>query len=171
MVLYKTNGQSSDRIESTLFFTTFFLHCAWTVYAVNAEKFTFIQNLQEALSSLYAINGFEWSGSGAYVVTSALASSFIFNCTRRTFEGVLLGWPRFKKHDSKSLVHAFALLGGYGLMTYFATGFLGEKYSTRPIDFINIALVGVFTYLFGFLVNFVDEVISALYSIIRRGTV
>jgi hypothetical protein len=55
------------------------------------------------------------------------------------------------------------LLIGYGTMIYFAIGFFGEKYSSRPLDAINIFLISISTYIAGLLVDFVDDVISGFY--------
>ncbi len=51
----------------------------------------------------------------------------------------------------------------YGAMIYFAIGFFGEKYASRPLDLINIFLIAVSTYIAGLLVDFLDDVISGFY--------
>ncbi len=55
------------------------------------------------------------------------------------------------------------LLIGYGVMIYFAIGFFGEKYSSRPLDTINIFLIAISTYIAGLLIEFMDDVISGFY--------
>ncbi|MFN7864248.1 MAG: hypothetical protein ACK5N7_13240 [Curvibacter sp.] len=159
------NDRRRDKLVSGGLFTgTFLVHLAWTAYVSNREGFEFIEKLQGFISSiLYSGPGFEWKGIGAYVVTAALASSCATNVVRRFFEGIFLGWPRFKEHDRNSLIRASMLLIGYGAMIYFAIGFFGEKYSSRPLNTINIFLIAISTYIAGLLVDFVDEVISGFY--------
>ena len=160
-------AQQSAHVSNLLYLTTFIVHLAWIAYVLGAESMGFLEELQLLLANTYATVGFEWKGNGAYLVTAALVSSLLVNTIKRVLEGAFLGWPRFAKHDKNSLAHAFSLLVGYGLVTCFAIGYFGEKYSSRPLGFINIGLISIFTYIFGLLVNFVDEVISAIYCIYR----
>lgn len=160
-----------NRIENILFVVTLLLHVSFVFYISKADRIEFVASLNKSLSNLYAVTGLEWSGLGAYLVAAALFSSLILNSARRIIEGLILGWPRFMRHDKDSLIHALVLFFCYGALTYFASGYLGEKYSSRPIDLINTILIALFAYIFGFIVNFVDEVISAIYSILRKGEV
>ena len=164
MTQFSNDSRRNKRISGGLFTGTFLIHLAWTAYVSNRESFEFIEELQGFISStLYSGPGFEWKGIGAYVVTAALASSCATNVVRRFLEGIFLGWPRFKEHDRNSLIRASMLLIGYGVMIYFAIGFFGEKYSSRPLDTINIFLIAISTYIAGLLIDFMDDVISGFY--------
>lgn len=169
MIRSKHNDQRENRLLNILFATTFLIHLVWIAYASNAASVALIEDLQGILSITYSGVGFEWRGKGAYVVTAALASSVLANGIRRFFEGVFLGWPRFKEHDKNSLTTASMLFIGYGVMMYFAIGFFGQKYSSRPLNLINIGLVAVSTYIFGLLVDLFDDVVSGIYCIYRGG--
>lgn len=158
--------------SAILFFGTFLMHFSWTIYVSNEEGFLRIIELQKIISkSFHHFPGFEWEGFGAYVVTAALVSSFAANLVRRFLEGFFFGWPRFKDHDKDSLTRASMLLVGYGLMMYFAIGFFGEKYSSRPLDTINIFLIAVSTYIAGLLVDFIDDILSGFYHAYSGGKV
>lgn len=162
--------QSRKRISGVLFFGTFLAHFAWTAYVSNKDGFAFVVAFQEFISSIYySVPGFEWKGFGAYVVSAALASSCVINIFRRLLEGVFLGWLGFKTYDRSSLLRSSLLLISYGAMIYFAIGFFGEKYSSRPLDAINIFLIAISTYIAGFLVDLMDDVISGFYCIYIGG--
>jgi hypothetical protein len=164
MTLFNNKTRRDKRISEILFLGTFLIHLAWTAYVSNKEIFVFIVELQGVISTVFHYGlGFEWKGVGAYVVTAALVSSCATNVARRFLEGIFLGWPRFKEHDRNSLVRASMLLIGYGVMMYFAIGFFGEKYSSRPLDLINIFLIAISTYIAGLLVDYVDDVVSGFY--------
>lgn len=163
------NNRRNNLSLGTLFFTTFLIHFAWTAYLSNTESLVFVEGLREVVSTVYSGVGFEWKGRGAYLVTAALLSSVIANSIRRFIEAVLFGWPQFKEHDTKSLGKALSVLIGYGAMMCLAIGFIGEKYSSSPIDLISIGLISTSTYIFGLLVDFIDDVISGVYSIFFGG--
>lgn len=164
MAQLTNENRRKSHTSGILFACTFLVHLAWTVYASSNAGLMFIVELQSIISSaFYSEPGFEWKGIGAYVVTAALASSCAANVLRRFLEGIFLGWPRFKEHDGDSLIRASILLIGYGAMIYFAIGFFGEKYSSRPLDVINIFLIAISTYIAGLSVDFLDEVISGFY--------
>lgn len=155
--------------DTTLFGTTFMLHFIWCIYIFKEQSIGGITRSQQLLGNLYSVVGFEWNGIGAYLVAGALASSFLANTLRRTLEGLLLGWPRFPMHNKGSLTDSFWMLLGYGLITFFAAGFFGEKFSAKSIDLLDAILIAAMTYIFGMIVNFFDEFLSAAYIVFRGG--
>ncbi len=164
MAQLTNENRHNNHTSGILFAGTFLVHLAWTIYASSNESLMFVVELQSIVSSAFSSKpGFEWKGIGAYVVTAALASACAANVLRRFLEGIFLGWPRFKGHDRNSLTRASVLLMCYGAMIYFAIGFFGEKYASRPLDLINIFLIAVSTYIAGLLVDFLDDVISGFY--------
>ena len=169
MIRANQNDWRNNRILGALFSITFLAHLAWTAYVSNAKGLAFVEYLRKFISRAYYGVGFEWVGDGAYVVTAALASSFFVNSIRRLLEGFFFGWPRFKEHDRHSLMRASTLLLGYGALMYFAVGFFGEKYSSRPLDVINVGLIAASTYIVGLLVDILDDVISGIYCTYRGG--
>ena len=169
MIRSNHDDRRNNRILGALFSITFLAHLAWTAYVSSAKGFAFVEHLREFVSRAYSGVGFEWMGDGAYVVTAALASSFFVNSIRRFLEGFFLGRPRFKEHDKRSVMRASALLLGYGALMYFAVGFFGEKYSSRPLDVINVGLIAASTYIVGLLVDVFDDVISGIYCTYRGG--
>ncbi|MFN3716745.1 MAG: hypothetical protein ACK4R8_08490 [Thiobacillus sp.] len=171
MIRSNQNDRRDNRMLGALFSITFLAHLAWTAYVSNAKSLAFVEYLREFVSRAYSDVGFEWMGDGAYVVTAALASSFFVNSVRRLLEGVFLGWPRFKEHDRHSLIRASTLLLCYSALMYFAVGFFGEKYSSRPPDVINVCLIAASTYIVGLLVDVFDDVISGIYCTYRGGKV
>lgn len=156
-------------VDVTLFVATFMLHFIWCLYVFKEHSIGGIIRSQQALADIYAVVGFVWSGFGAYLVSGALISSLLTNAIRRVLEGLLLGWPRFAKHNRGSLADSFWMLLGYGLITFFAAGFFGEKFSTKSIDLLDALLIVAMTYIFGVIVNFLDEFLSAVYVVFRGG--
>jgi hypothetical protein len=157
-------------ISSTLFPLAFLIHLAWViyVYASNNRRFAFIDDVRRLVSNAYSIVGFEWDEAGSYLVAAALISSFILNVLRRFLEGFLKGWPQFENHDRHSLARAFVRFVGYGLMVYFAAGFFGEKHSSAPFDWMDVGLIAASTYIFGIIVDIIDDVISGFYCVFLR---
>lgn len=156
-------NQLSDRTSTTLFSVSFLIHLAWTFYASRTGAFAPIEILTQTVSNVYSYVGFEWSEIGAYLVVAALASSLLINIARKLLEVFLLGWPKFKGHDKDSLVTASMQLAICGAIAYFAMGFFGEQYSRRSPDLINILVIAISTYMAGFIVDLIDEVISGIY--------
>ena len=165
MIHITSKNRPESRILLILFLITFVIHLVLTIYASTDGAITFIAELQEDITKAYQGVGFEWRGVGAYVVTAALISSCLTNTVRRFFEGIFLGWPRFKKHDKYSLLQAMISLVGYTILMYFTIGFFGEKFSSKNIDSINIILIATSTYIAGLLVDLVDDFISGLFLI------
>jgi len=155
--------------DVTLFGSTFLLHFVWCIYIFKERGIEKVSRSQELLGDMYSVVGFDWNGLGTYLVAGALVSSFFANTLRRALEGFLLGWPRFSMHNKGSLVDSFWMLLGYGLMIFFAVGFFGEKFSTKNIDLLDAILIAVMTYVFGIVINFFDEFLSAIYVVFCRG--
>ncbi len=135
-------------LEPAPFGITFMLHSIWCIFLFNNQNIESVIRSQKLLGVLYGSVGLYWKGAGSYLVAGALVSSFLANALRRTLEGVLLGWPRFIKHNKDSLRDSFLMLLGYGLLTFFAAGFFGEKFSEKDIDLWEMATISAMTYIF-----------------------
>jgi len=162
---YEGKVIEGNQIKNILFFTTLLLQLAWTAYAFDAEGMESIDRFQRLISRSYSNFGLGWLGMGAYLMAATLLSSFLLNTARRALEGIFIGWPRFKWHDGNSVVRSITLLAGYGLMTYFAIGFFGQKYSSKSIHFYDALIIGMSTYIVGLLVDFIDDAISGIICI------
>ena len=158
-------------LDIMLFGSTFVIHFIWCFYIFKERDIEFVIRSQQLLGSVYAAVGFVWDSFGTYLVAGALVSSVLANTVRRVLEGLLLGWPRFSKHNRNSLTDSFWMLLAYGLITFFAAGFYGEKFSTNNVDLIDTVLIAAMTYIFGLMVNFFDEFFSAGYVVFRGGKV
>lgn len=168
---FSPSNSRTNIFDATLFGATFIPHFIWCIYIFKGQSIGAITRSKQLLGNLYSVVGFEWNGIGAYLVAGALVSSFLANVLRRALEGLLLGWPRFPMHNKGSLTDSFWMLLGYGLITFFAAGFFGEKFSTKGIDLLDVILIAVMTYVFGVIVNFFDEFLSATYIVFRGGKV
>lgn len=159
----------SSLVGSILFCVTFLFHFIWCFYIFEASGVRGVARSQELLGDVYSVFGFQWSDFGSYLVAGALLSSLFLNAVRRILEVGLIGWPRFPAHNKGSLMDSFWMLLGYGLITFFAVGYFGEKFSKELIDFFDVMIVVAMTYIFGNIVNVIDEFLSALYVFCRGG--
>lgn len=57
----------------------------------------------------------------------------------------------------------------YSLIVFFAVGFAGQKYSIEDTRLALILGVFISGYVFGLIVNVLDEFLSAIYVVILRG--
>lgn len=157
------------RLLNIVFHLALPIHVALVFYLSRSDAAKYFYGVADVFSSSYSNLGFEWVGGGANVITVALVSSFFINSSRRIVEGVFLGWPQFKGHDKNSLIRAFCLLALYGLIAYLAVGFFGEKYSSRNLDFLNFFIICLTTYIFGLIIDLLDDFISAVYIVLSGG--
>lgn len=164
---FSPSKSKANILDVTLFGSSFTLHFIWCLYIFKEHGIGTVTRSQQLLGNVYSVVGFEWNGLGAYLVAGALLSSLFANTLRRVLEGLLLGWPRFSMHNKGSLTDSFWILLGYGLITFFAAGFFGEKFATKNIDLLDAILIAAMTYIFGLIVNFFDEFLSATYIVFR----
>lgn len=166
---FSSSRSKANILDVTLFGSSFTFHFIWCLYIFKESGIGVVTRSQQLLGNVYSVVGFEWDGLGAYLVAGALVSSFMANILRRALEGLLLGWPRFPTHNKGSLSDSFWMLLGYGLITFFAAGFFGEKFATKNIDLLDAIIIAAMTYVFGVIINFLDEFLSAAYIVFRGG--
>lgn len=166
MSIYPEKSGKKLKISEFLVGSIVLIHLILVFYAGYSSEIKAIDSLKNIISNSYRYFDFEWSGKGAYVMVAALLSSIFVNILRRVIDGLLLGWPRFKGHNIDSLSWSLALLIFYGFLTYFTIGFLGEKFSGFRVDFFDVFLIAISTYILGFLVDLIDEIFAATYCIV-----
>ncbi|MDR0379211.1 MAG: hypothetical protein LBI62_04585 [Candidatus Accumulibacter sp.] len=146
--------------SSLLYLFTYLLHVAWCYFIANHGKISTLTNMAAWFHKIYENAGFHWSGSGAYVVSAAIPSTLVLNAVRRACEAMSHGWPRFKSHDAGTMFMSWMRFFLYGILVFFVLGILGEKYS-KTLDFIDVFFIAGGTFLFGAIVDVVDDAIAS----------
>lgn len=165
-----------DPINSVewLYLIALILHFTWLYWYVVSEPIAFVNDFGRLMVNLYEAIGFKWGVQGTALISAGMLSAIIVNILRRIIECILLGWPRFSAHDV-STARAFILRAvGYGLLCFIGLGAWGanetEHYAKLSsvgvhsiyTNFLHIAIISTGTFLFGCVVNVLDDAISAL---------
>lgn len=156
---------SIDRLE-VFCFVAYLTLC---FYFYMSDGFYFILRTRDFFSGVYSIVGFEWSEAGSYYFSLSVVFGVLFNGISRLFKIFKLGWPIYKEHNFGSLIDSFFMFVFYSLIVFFAVGFAGQKYSIEDTRLALILGVFISGYVFGLIVNVLDEFLSAIYVVILRG--
>lgn len=156
---FEDSRKSNKKLES-LYLWAFVVHVVWCFISANIDPFPIVKGFAEWLINTYHLIGFNWSSTGATVVAAGIVSAFSLNAIRRVIEGTMLGWPRFHHHDRNTFARSWIRAVAYLALVLFALGIFGEKYS-KSLDMLDVLLVAIGTFLFGVLVNVLDDAISA----------
>ena len=152
-----------NTLVGTIYGITFLAHvalCYW-VYQTGAPKLVY--TLNNWFIESYEIIGFTWIKQSTLIITSGILSSVVLNTLRRILESSLLGWPRFSSHNIHSRLYSIIRGILYMFFVYISVGAFGELNSDQDyIGIFNVLYIAIGTYIFGIIVNVIDDTISAL---------
>jgi hypothetical protein len=131
------------------------------------------------LVSVYGKMGFYWSDKVAYVLSACFISGMAINVLRRISEDLILRQHRFRCHDIRSFCRcwlicilwiAFVILvvgasGSNRSRTFESLYALNSNYKWEGMD---IMLVSFLAFIYGAVVNFIDDAFSVTVSLLRR---
>lgn len=157
----------TDILVPALYSGAFVLHMIWCYQLTLLESHSWVIVISNRLSAVYETIGFDWHGRGALAMSAGIVSSVSLNSIRRVCEGVLLGWPRYKEHNFDTFKYSWIRLIFLLFLCIVGLGVFGEKVAGDR-GTVGILSVGIGTFLFGLIVNSVDDAISATYSLIPR---
>lgn len=148
--------------EEILYAITISLHAGICVYLYTNPLPAELASISIWLPKLYSNIGFVWEGDFANQISLAVQFAFVFNFTRRFFEGVILGWPRFSFHDRSTFFRSFQRAICYSIFVFFVIGAWGDLRSNEGgVD--SALLVSVTSFIFGSVVNIIDDFVSAVF--------
>lgn len=167
--LFSSVSQSNELLIDVLYVLAFLLHVGWCYYIYFDGIPTSIIAISSWVTLQYASIGFDWPNHWAAFISSAVLSSLILNIVRRVVEGALFGWPRYSANNLQTLSYfAFRAIGYFVLFTL-ALGAYGALKSSRILDGVGVAFLAVSTFIFGLLVNVIDDFISSCVQVVIKG--
>lgn len=155
--------QSDSRLSKITHATAFIVHLAFCAFLYFEELPSFIRPLCVWIVENYERIGFAWSVDKGLIIAAAMISGITINIARRIVEGMILGWPRFLDHTQHT--SRYALMRGiiYVCFVIAALGAFGAL-NTSKLDgsLFGLFYVAFGTYVFGLVINVLDDAISAL---------
>lgn len=142
------------------------VHCITYFCLLNIASFVNTAAMSEWLLSLYRNIGFSWTSTTALMLTVGLLSSAIVNAIRRISEGITCGWPQYKFHNVDTCIRAWIRLVLYMAFLLLIIGVYGELHS-RPRSYVNSFSFMCGTYVFGCVVDVIDDAVSSLFVVLH----
>ncbi|MDR2113045.1 MAG: hypothetical protein LBQ62_08120 [Candidatus Accumulibacter sp.] len=171
---------SNDRIIGILYGVSLAVHSCVCFHIANTEPVSCLIGAAMYLLSIYENMGFHWSRDVAYLLSSGMISGIILNTVRRTVEGMVLGWPRFKDHDKSTFFRFWLRCLLWVGLAFFAFGAWGSN-ETRNFEKLHaldaghelggtmhVFSIALASFIYGGVVNVIDDAISATYFILKR---
>lgn len=162
-----SRNTSDDRLGTTLYFISFVIHVILCWIADKTAPHPIMMDVANLMTSGYSMLGFRWGGHGSFVVALGVLSSLILNAVRCVIQGMVIGWPRYRHHNLGTFRRSWLRAFGYLALAFLLVAILGEKYST--IDGVmDLSQIIIGTFFVGFIVNVIDDAVSATVTIFRR---
>jgi hypothetical protein len=171
-----TNG----KIVKILYGVSFAVHLCAYFYIANIEPIAWLARIAAHLLSMYESIGFHWSQEVAYLLSSGMIFGIVLNAVRRTVEGIVLGWPRFKDHDKYTFFWLWLRCVFYVGLVFLGIGAWGSNESRRLVGLyaldasyefrgiMNVFSIVLYSFILGTVVNTIDDAISATISILKE---
>jgi hypothetical protein len=167
--LLDLSARKDESLIEVLYVLFFLVHATFCYYTFFNGIPPIAGPTQSWISEKYALMGFDWSHEWAAPISLAVISSFILNAIRRGVEGWMLGWPRFSMNDSKTTLYFTIRATGYFVLVILVLGAYGELRSQRVMDGFEVAFLAIATFIFGLLINVIDDFISSLIQVVFKG--
>jgi hypothetical protein len=134
----------------------------WALGAISLNiPSSFFVSISTLLSNVYGAIGFSWIPGLGEILGVLLFWSLVMNILRRAIESIALGWPRFKEHDRATVAYSLLRMAFYLSFIFIAFGALGKNIETLPQG-MAVGYTAVMIYIFGLLINVVDDGLSSV---------
>jgi hypothetical protein len=174
-------SMTENRTVEILYGVLFAVHVCVCFYIANARPFPWLMDIAIYMISMYGKIGFRWSQNVAYFLSAGIMFGMLLNVVRRAAEGMLLGWPRFKNHDRHTFFKFWLRCIFFVGFVFLGIGAHGsnasrnfEKLHTLDAGYgfgggiMDIFIIAIFSFLFGAVVNVIDDAISATISLLKE---
>ncbi|MDR3054817.1 MAG: hypothetical protein LBU53_05365 [Zoogloeaceae bacterium] len=167
---------TDNRVSEVLYGVSFVIHLCSCFYIANTEPISWLVGVAMYLLSMYENIGFNWSREVAYLLCAGMIFGIVLNAIRRAAEGIILGWPRFKYHNKHTFYRFWLRCIFWVSVVFLGLGAYGsndsrnfEKLHALDAGYafggaMDVLSIAIFSFLFGAVVNVIDDAISATFS-------